>query len=124
MEKRGRGMSVPSFPLNPNSHWSVCPVGSQLFLTSKLYLHVLLAASQDIRSHTKMGGVSSKSGIDQKGQKLWACGLTGAACTPGTSNGRTTWAKSKPSISLWEESCKICLKYWVTLGKSLNLSEP
>ena len=79
MERGGEEMSVPSFLLTPISRWSVCPVGSQLFLTSKLYPHVLVAASQDIRSHTKMGGVSSKSGIDQKGQKLWACGLSGGS---------------------------------------------
>lgn len=127
MEGGEEEMSVPRFLSTPISHWSVCPAGSQLILTSRLYAHILLAASQDVRSHTRLEGVSSKSGIDQKSLKLWACGWEGPALL-GLVMAEPPGPKSSPALAFeknpWEELQDLCLKYCVTLGKSLNLSEP
>ena len=100
-------MSVPSFLLTPISH-SLYPVESQLSLTSKLYPHVLLAASQDICSHTRLEGVSSKSGIDQKSQKLWACGWGRGAALLGLVMAEPPGPKSSPALASGK-SCKICV---------------
>ena len=121
--ERGRGDVCAQLPLNPDFPLSVpsgkpalphfkvvssCPVGS---LPGYPFSHQAGRCLIQVWNRSE----------EPETLGMW---MGQGGCTPGTSKGRTTWAQVKPSISLCEELQDLCLKYCVTLGKSLNLSEP